>query len=144
MKFKLLLFVVSLVALLAFQSKVVVPYLYDIAASDLFLEDSGDTANRQSSENAMTIAAFDQCNTYIANEELADHTVTFSEKAINAFSLGNFRYVINADLDVQPTDSASVTKRYVCRIQYSNDDDNTNTSDPKNWSVDGLSGLDNF
>lgn len=144
MKFKFLLFVACLVVLLAFQAKVIVPYLYDIAASDLFLEDSGDKANRQSSSNDMTIAAFDQCNSYIANEELADYTVTFSEKAINAFSLGNFRYVINADLDVQPADSASVTKRYVCRIQYSNDEDNTGTSDPKNWSVDGISGLDNI
>jgi len=144
MKFKLLLFVVCLVALLAFQSKVIVPYLYDIAASDIFLEDSGDEANRQSASNTMTIAAFDQCNTHIANEVLSDYTVTFSEKAINAFSLGNFRYVINADLGAQAADANSVTIRYVCRIQYSNDEDSPNTADPENWSIDGISGLDNF
>lgn len=144
MKLKFLIFIGCLVALLAFQAKVIVPYLHDIAASDIFLEDSGDEANRQSTSNTMTIAAFNQCNAHIANEVLSDYTITFSEKAINAFSLGNFRYVINADLDIQPADAASVIKRYVCRIQYSSDDDNPNISDSENWSVDGISGLDNI
>jgi len=144
MKYKIFLFVICLIALLAFQAKVVIPYVYDIAASDLFLEDSGDEMNRSSSSNPMTDSAFSQCNTYIANEVLSDFTISFPEKPINVFSLGNFRYVINADIDIQPADAASFTRRYVCRIQHSNDEDATGTADPENWSVDGLSGLDNL
>jgi hypothetical protein len=144
MKYKIVLFIICLVALLAFQAKVVIPYVYDIAASDFFLEDSGDEMNRSSSSNPMTSSAFNQCNNYIATEILSDATINFPEKPINAFSLGNFRYVINADIDIQPTDSASFTRRYVCRIQYSNDEDSSGTADPENWSVDGLSGLDNL
>jgi len=141
---KLVLLIIGLAALLALQAKVVMPYIYEIAASDLFLEDSGDEMNRQSASNQMTLAAFSQCNAYIANNELPDYTVTFSQAAINAFSLGNFRYVVNADIDIQPADSTAFTRRYVCRIKFSNDEDNTDTSTPDNWSIEGLSGLENI
>ncbi len=144
MKRNFIVLIVGLAVLLAFQAKVIVPFVKDIASSDLFLEDSGDESNRISTSNLMTNEAFNQCNTYIANEVLSDDTVRFPEKPINAFSLGNFRYVINADIDIQPTDSASFTRRYVCRIKYSNDEDSTGTADPENWSVDGISGLDDI
>lgn len=120
------------------------PFLYKVAASDLFLENSGDEANRNSSENIMTTAAFSQCNAYIANNVLADHTVVFNERAINAFSLGSFQYVINADVEIQPTNAASFNRRYVCRIKFLNGDDTTELSNPDNWSTNGISGLDNI
>ena len=144
MKRNLIVLIVGLIILLTFQAKVIMPFVQDIASSGLFLEDSGDEANRTSSSNLMTNAAFNQCNTHIANEVLSDDTISFPEKPINAFSLGNFRYVINADIDIQPADSASFTRRYVCRIQYTNGEDSTATADPENWSVDGISGLDNI
>lgn len=143
MKLKLLLFVVGLVTLLVFQAKVVMPYVYDIAASDLFLENSGDEVNRASSATPMTKAAFNQCNTFIAADFFSNDTVSFSENPLNAFSLGNFRYIINADIDIQPSDGTSFTKRYVCRIQYSDGTDMSGVSDSDSWSIDGISGLDN-
>ncbi len=143
MKRNIIFLIVGLVALLAFQAKVVMPFVYDMAASDLFLKDTGDEANRTSANTQMTIAAFNQCNTYIANDILPEQTVTFSDKAINAFSLGGFRYVINSDIEIQPKDSTPLLKRYVCRIAYTSDDnDDANILDPDNWSVDGISGLD--
>jgi len=144
MKSKLLLFVVCLVALFAFQAKVVVPVLYDIAASDFFLEDSGDESSRTSSSNQMTQAAFNQCNNHIANDILPNHTVTFPSSPLNAFSLGNFRYIVNVDIDILPVDSASFSRRYACRIQYSENDDNNGAENPDNWSIEGISGLDNI
>jgi len=132
----------GLALLLAFQAKVVVPIVYDIAASDFFLEDSGDEANRTSSTTLMTDNAFTQCNSYIANELLSDDSISFAEKPLNAFGLGNFRYVINSDIEIQPNDSAAYTKRYVCRIQYTEGDDTSGLSEPDNWSIDGLSGLE--
>lgn len=142
MKRNFVFLIIGLAILLAFQAKVVMPTIHDIAASDFFLEDSGDEANRMSADSLMTNAAFNQCNNYIANDELSDQTVSFSDNPINAFGLGNFRYVINADIEIQPVDSASFTRRYVCRIQYSNGSDTTGLSDSDNWSVDGISGLD--
>ena len=141
MKFKFLFFIICLVALFAFQAKVVMPIVYDIVASDFFLEDSGDEVNRTSSSTLMTNAAFNQCNTYVANDVLSDHTITFPKSPLNAFSLGNFRYVINADIDIQPADAAVFTRRYVCRIQYDNDD-SSEASNSDSWTIEGFSGLD--
>jgi len=132
----------GLAILLAFQAKVVMPLMYDIAASDFFLVDSGDEANRTSSTSMMTDNAFIQCNSYIANELLSNDSISFAEKPLNAFGLGDFRYVINSDIEIQPNDSAAFTKRYVCRIQYTEGDDTSGLSDPDNWDIDGISGLD--
>ena len=144
MKKGFILFVIALVALLVFQYKVVVPIVYDIVSSDLFLEDSGDEINRISSETLMTDAAFRQCNSYIANELYPELTITFSEKPINAFGMGNYRYIINADLEIMPEDAAAFIKRYACRIQYENGDDTTGLSNIENWSIEGISGLDDL
>jgi len=144
MKNKVILFIACLAALLLFQYKLVMPFIYEIAASDLFLEDTGDEVNRQSSETIMTTAAYKQCNAYIANDVLDNTTVKFSDQPINAFSLGSFRYVINADIQIQPANAASFTRRYVCRIKLTNNDENANLAEADNWSIEGLSGLDNL
>jgi len=142
MKSKFILFIACLALLLTLQAKVIVPLVYKVAASSFFLEDSGDEGSRISSTSIMTEAAFTQCNSYIANEELPDDSISFSKKAINSFGLGDFRYLINADITIQPNDSAAISRRYVCRIQYKNGADTAGLSDPENWSVDGISGID--
>lgn len=143
-KNKVLLFVICLVALLVFQYKAVMPILYDIAASDLFLVDSDDKLNRVSSNTPMTDNAFDQCNSYIANELFPEHSFTFPEQPRNAFSLGNYEYLVNADIEILPADAAAFTKRYACRIKYDNEEDTAGASDSSNWSINGLSGLDDI
>ncbi|MFW5442878.1 MAG: hypothetical protein ACKE51_01025 [Methylococcaceae bacterium] len=141
---KLILLVIGIIALLAFQAKFIMPMVYDVATSDIFLETSGDERNNLSSNNAMTDIAYTQCNAHIANELLSEYSLTFTDSPINAFSLGNYRYVINADFEISPTDAASFNKRYVCRIKYDNGDDKSGLSDLENWSIEGLSGLDNI
>lgn len=140
-KNKVFLFVICLIALLVFQYKAVMPLLYDIAASDLFLVDSGDKLNRVSINTSMTDHAFKQCNSHIVNELFPDHSFTFPAHPLNAFSLGNYEYLINADIEILPADAASFSKRYACRIKYDNEDDTTGVSDISNWSIKGLSGL---
>ncbi len=141
---KFILFVICLVGLFAFQSKVIMPVIYDIAASDFFLEDSGDEKNRMSTSNLLTNSAFDQCNKYIENKLSPDNSITFPDQPLNAFSLGNFQYIINADIEILPPQEAPFSRRYVCRIKFLQEDDNTATSNSENWSVDGLSGLDDI
>ena len=143
-KNKVFLFVVGLIALLAFQYKVVMPILYDIAASDFFLVDSDDKLDRVSTNTLMTDNAFSQCNSYIANDLFPEHSFTFPEQPLNAFSLGNYEYLINAYIEILPADAAAFTKRYACRIKYENEDDTTGLADISNWSIKGLSGLDDI
>lgn len=141
---KIILFVVCLVALFAFQAKVIVPMLYDIAQSGLFLEDSGDEPSLTAVSTEMTNYAFEQCNAYIADELGTDFSVSFSTEPINAWTIGNYQYVINADVQIIPPEGASAAARYVCRIKYDNKDDMNGVQDLENWSVDGLGGLDAY
>lgn len=144
MKNKFFIFLIGLIVLLTFQAKVIMPFVYDVISSGLFLEDSGDEKHRTSTDTPMTSKAFQQCNNYISNELFTEHTFTFSQQPINAFSLGNYEYIINADVEISPADAASFSKRYACRIKYLNKDDLDGVSDLENWSINGLSGLDDI
>ena len=142
MKKRVILFIIALAALLAFQYKLVIPFVRDIASSDLFLEDTGDELNRFSADTLMTDAAYQQCNFYVVNEFFTDQSINFTAKPINAFGLGAYRYIINADIEIMPKDEANYNKRYACRIKYENEGDTTGLSEPDNWSVEGISGLE--
>lgn len=141
---KLIIFVALLIALLVFQAKVIMPSVYEIIASDFFLEDSGDEKSRVSSTNLLTDSAYKQCNAYVEEALDSQSPILFSDQPINAFSLGNFKYVINADFKVTPADGTASTRRYVCRIQYLEGSDHSDLSNTENWSIEGISGIDNL
>ncbi len=144
MKYKFLIFAIGFIALIAFQAKVIMPWVYETVASDLFLVDSGDDPSRFSSNTEMTDRAFEQCNKNIASEILPNETLSFSESPTSAFSMGNFEYIISSDVEISPPDEASYTRKYSCRIRYLEKDDTTNITDPDNWSISGIAGLDNI
>lgn len=140
-RYKIALFVISLIVLLAFQSKLVMPWVYKVVASDLFLEDTGDAGSQTPVSTDMTRFAFTQCNNYIAKDLGSKFSVVFPKEPINSWAIGNYEYVINADIQVTPADSTAITKRYACNIKYKNKGDKSGVSDADNWSVNGLSGL---
>lgn len=142
-KKNILLLIIGIVTLLVLQTKVLMPFVHDIVASDLFLEDSGSEKNRISTNTEMTDRAFEQCNIYIANETFPEHNITFAKKPIGAFALGNYGYIINAELEILPANDAAYTQKYACKIKYLNKDDSSGISDPDNWSISGVSGLSN-
>lgn len=144
MKNKFVWFAACLIVLLLIQAKVVIPFLTDIAASDLFLEETGDDANPISSVNEMTTAAYKQCNTYIASEMFPDAQTTPGLEPINAFGLGSFQYVINAEMEISSPGKTTALRKYVCRISYDNGKDLSELGNPDAWSIDGISGLDDI
>lgn len=140
-KKKIVIFVVCLAALLAIQIKFFLPFMYDIAASDLFLVDSKDSASPQAISNDMTALAFSHCNTYIKNDLGEEKSVSFAAQPTNAWSLGNYEYIVNADVEISGKDQPSAMRHYVCRIQYSKGDDTSTASNFEDWEVEGVSGL---
>ncbi len=148
MKFnsKLILFVLCLVGLIALQVKVIMPVVYDVVSSDLFLENNESDAVLESMSDQMLGHAFDQCNNYIANDLDPDEiTATFVNEPTNAWEIEAGQYVITADIDLIPSDAPAFTRRYVCRIEYTSDSPElTEITNADNWSVDGLSGLDDI
>lgn len=139
-KKKLLALIVSVVALVLLQRELLIPVAKDVATkTDLFLIDSKDEASMFTQSNEMTQFAFQHCNTHLKAElEGQNVTLTLPEKPLNAWSLGNYEYVVSAEAGISATDPTQKHK-YVCRISYKNGDDTSAAANFDNWSLDGLS-----
>lgn len=140
-KKKIIVFAICLAALLAIQIKFFLPFMYDIAASDLFLVDSKDQASAMPVNNDMTALAFSHCNNYIKSEADEDKILSFAGQPTNIWSLGNYEYIVNADVEISGKDSPATLRHYACRIQYGKGDDTSGANDFENWSVNGVGGL---
>ncbi len=77
-KKKIIIFAVCLAGLLAIQIKFFLPFMYDIAASDLFLVESKDAANPMSVSTDMTAMAFSHCNNFIKKNAEEDQNLAFA------------------------------------------------------------------
>lgn len=143
-RYKIVLFVLCLAALLIFQSKLVMPMVYKVIASDAFLEETDDVGSQTPVSTDMTRLAFNQCNDYIKTDLGSDISVVFPAAPINSWDIGNYEYMINADILVTTKEGTTLPKRYACNIKYKNKKDMTDASNADNWSIDGLSGLDDL
>ena len=137
---KLFLFLIFFAALIAFQNEAVMPTVFKVIESDLFLDGSDDLGDTIPIENAMTNYANQHCNKYLVEEFGDEFNFTLPEKAINIWNLGSYDYVVNGELTIQPEDGPSFTKKYVCRIQHDGDHPN----DFDEWSLYDISGLDDL
>jgi hypothetical protein len=141
-KNSIFLLVVGIGLLLLFQQKAIMPLVYKVIQSDLFLKDTEDQGSRESISNAMTDAAFNQCNEYIKDELGEKYLLSFSNSPINTWGLGNYEYLINADISISDKNNAAKTERYVCRIQLDKSGENTDTLNKENWSILGVTGIE--
>jgi len=140
-KYRTLLFIAGLAVLLLSQYKVIMPFIYKVVASDLFLVDSKDQASQLAISTPLSGIAFMHCNNYIKSELGPDVTVIFPEKPLNAWTLGNYQYLISAEVTITSNTASTSTKKYACRITYNNGDNEEGALDFENWSIIGLSGL---
>lgn len=141
-KYRTLLFIAGLAALLLSQYKVIMPFIYKVVASDLFLVNSKDQASQLPISTPLSGIAFMHCNNYIKSEIGPDVVITFPEKPLNAWTLGNYQYLISAEVTITSDTTSTSTKKYACRITYNKSDNEENALDFENWSIIGLSGLD--
>ncbi len=143
-QFKIALFIISLVALIAFQGKAFMPFVHDVISSDLFLEETKDPGDIAPVTSEMTQFAFQHCNQSVEEELGDDFSVTFPQSPVNAWAIGNYQYVINAEIEIIPSDAQSFPRKYACRIKYSDGEDLTGIAEIDNWSLEGLSGLNDL
>ena len=141
-KYPFIVLVLGLALLLLTQQKIILPFVYEIAGSDLFLIESNDKSSQLPISTPLSELAFKNCNKYIESKLPTNSHATFSEKPLNAWSLGNYQYVINAEATIFDAASKSNTHKYACRITYKNGDDQQGINDINNWSIEGLSGID--
>lgn len=122
-KFTVLFFFLGVIGLIILQRDLIMPLIHKVVSSDLFLVDSDDTGSIDAISNELTDLAFSHCNNYIREELDDDYSVIFSSKPINAWSIGNYQYVINAEIEINSADKGNQIKKYVCRISYSKGND---------------------
>lgn len=135
---KPILIILAFVALIFFQRDAVMPNVYKVIKSDLFLVDSDDLGDTSAIINSMTSYAHQHCNQILHDKYGDNYTITLLENAINIWDIGNHDYVVNGEITYQSNDTANTTKKYVCRIKHDGDA----PSDLDNWSLYGISGLD--
>jgi hypothetical protein len=126
------------------QREAIMPLVTDVIKSDAFLVDSKDQGSQLPISTELTSIAFRHCNNYIKSELDSDTSVTFADKPIKAWSLGNYQFLINADISIADESGKMSTKRYVCRITYDKGDDQEGILDFDNWTMVGLSGIDDL
>jgi hypothetical protein len=143
-KYRTLIFIAGLAVLLLTQYKVIMPFIYKVIASDLFLVDSKDQASQLPISTHLSGIAFMHCNNYIKAELGPDVSITFPEKPLNAWTLGNHQYLISAEITITSDSSSTSIKKYACRITYDNGDNEEGALDFANWSIIGLSGLNDL
>ncbi|MDD2738047.1 MAG: hypothetical protein PHR94_03885 [Methylomonas lenta] len=141
---KIILFALSLTVLLALQIKFLLPWMYDIAASDLFLVESKDSGDPMPVNNDMTALAFSQCNSYINSNLDSEYSASFASQPTNAWGIGNYEYIFNAPVEITTKDTPTTVYTYVCRIQYDNGDDLSGVNDLNNWTIGGITGIPDF
>lgn len=137
-KLKVIGLLVLLVGLYAILKEVVLPFAFDVAKSDLFLDGSEDNGSLIAVSTPMSDMAFKHCNTYITEELGDDVTPVFAPRPINAWDIGSYTFIVNGEVELQGKDGASSMKKYVCRIKFDEGDQNL----LDNWSIYGVSGLD--
>lgn len=140
-KYRSFLFIAGITVLFLVLYKVIMPFVYKVVASDLFLVDSKDQASRLPISTPLSAIAFMHCNNYIKSELGSDVTITFPEKPLNAWTQGNYHYLIRAEVTITDDKANTSTKKYLCQITYDNGDNEEGALDIENWSIVGLSGL---
>ena len=143
-KYRILIIIAVLGLLFLTQYKLIMPFIYKVVASDLFLVESKDQASQLPISTPLSGIAFMHCNNYIKSELGPDVSVTFPEKPLNAWTLGNYQYLISAEVTISSDTSNASIKKYACRITYNNGDNEEGALDFENWSIIGLSGLDDL
>jgi hypothetical protein len=133
-KYRLLLLVVGLLVLSVSQQKLIMPIIYDVIKSGLFLVDSKDKGSEFPISTPLTNIAFTHCNNHIKSTLPADTVVTFAEQPLRAWSLGNYQFMISSEIKI-----AQESKKYVCRITYNKGDNEEDALNIKNWTIVGVS-----
>lgn len=141
-KYSLIVLIVGLGLLIFFQNKVIMPLVQDVIKSDAFLVDTKDEGSQLPISTELSNIAFMQCNHYIKSELDSDQTITFPDKPLKAWSIGNYQYIVNAEVIISDKNGNSITQKYLCRIKYDDGDNLEGANDFDNWTLDGISGIE--
>jgi hypothetical protein len=141
-KYSLLVLIVGLGLLIFFQNKVIMPLVNDVIKSDAFLVDTKDQGSQLPISTELGDIAFMHCNNYIKSELDSDQSVEFSEKPLKVWSLGNYQFMVNAEITIGDKSGGGIAQKYLCRITYDEGENQEGAMDFDNWTLVGISGIE--
>lgn len=128
------LLVVFTVTLYLFNDKAVVPFILEVANSALYLKETQDDDPLGDVRNARTAAAQLRCENHLREDRDAAAVQVAPDSGYQAWSIGDFTYVVKAGVELPGEDGAPARYRYACKIHWNAREMN----DPDNWSVYGM------
>jgi len=142
-KYSLLVLIVGLGLLIFFQNKVIMPLVNDVIKSDAFLVDTKDQGSQLPISTELGDIAFMHCNNYIKSELDSDQSVEFAEKPLKVWSLGNYQFMVNAEITIgDKSGGGGTAQKYLCRITYDEGENQEGAMDFDNWTLVGISGIE--
>ncbi|TAN51946.1 MAG: hypothetical protein EPN21_05235 [Methylococcaceae bacterium] len=134
-KLKVVLFVLFVVFLYVVTMKVIMPIVFKVMDSGLYLKKTEDDPVGEL-RNARTYAALLHCENQLRESGGLARTTRPSagEDEYKAWGLGDHTYVIKAMLDIPGQENKLVRTSVACKIKYDEGDE----SDPDNWSILGV------
>lgn len=122
----LILFVAALYAVL---SKAIIPFVEQVAKSDLFLEKAAEFEEKDRSSVALL-----QCNDFVREELGSAKAVQFETHAYKSWEISSGRYLVTSQVTAEDESGKPVRKNYACNVQYQGGDE----TDHSHWSLQGL------
>lgn len=134
-KLKIALFLLFVVFLYVVTMKVILPIVFEVMESGLYLKKTEDDPVGEL-HSARTYTALLHCeNDVRASKGLTNASrPSATEDEYKAWGLGDHTYVVKAILDVPGPDKNLVRTSVTCKIKYDDGDE----SDPDNWSILGM------
>jgi hypothetical protein len=136
-KYRILILVAGLLILSLSQQQLIMPLIYDVIKSDAFLVESEDKGSDLPVTTPLSNIAFMHCNNYIKSKSSTDTAISFTEKPLKAWDIGNYQYMVSAEIN-STSSSGTVTKKYACRITYNKGDNEEDALNIDNWSIIGV------
>lgn len=127
------LFILFIVGLYASLNKIIVPFVMDVAKSDLFFEKEDESEELGKISNERTGFAFDQCKSAMKEANHVPDGSRFADAEYEAWALGGKTYLIRSHVGVS-SESGLVDRKYACKIKFAGGD----MGDAGNWSVLGV------
>lgn len=140
-KYSFIYLLIGFALLILFSQKVLLPLVYDVVKSDAFLMDTKDQASQYPISNEYTDLAYMHCTTFIKSKLDQNIELSFLDKPLKAWTLGNYHYLINAEVTIKGSEGAA-NKKFVCRITYNKGEDKDGAQDLDNWTIEGIDGID--
>jgi hypothetical protein len=133
-KYSILFLILFIILLYAILEKAVIPFVMDVAESELFFENAAEEEQLGNVRNERTDFALMHCKNSIKEDGMLPENADFLNSKYDAWALGNRTYIVRSGVTVMDPEKGHVDRKFACKIRLVEND----PTDFKNWSILGI------